>query len=173
MAPQLSYSINLNAVSFPGQPVDIGVKDDLTGLNVAAAIPYGVLAVLDSSNTSDFGHIGIKVPAASADITTLGKALGVVLADQARAQDPSVTPAQYPINSAVSVRRKGRVWVLVEEAVSNGDQAFARYAAGAGGTQLGAFRKSADTATAAAVPNAYYRSNALAAGYAVLEIELN
>jgi len=73
----------------------------------------------------------------------------------------------------VPVRRLGRIWVLVEEAVSNGNQAYVRFASGAGGSQLGAFRKSADTATAAALPNAYYRSNALAAGYAVLELQLN
>lgn len=171
MAPQTSYSINIPAVAYPGQPVDIGNKDDLSGVNVLAAIPYGVLAVLDSGNTSDFGHIGAKVPAAAADITTLGLPLGVVLADQGRAQDPSVAVATYPINSALPLRREGRVWVLVEEAVNNGDQAFVRYATGSF-TQKGAFRKSADTATAAALPNAYYRSNALAGGYAVLELSL-
>lgn len=169
---QTAYATNIPAVAFPGQPVDIGLKDKLSALAVAAAIPYGVLGVLDSANSSDFGHIAVKVPAASADVTTLGSALGVVIADQAREQVPSVVLPTYPINSAVPLMRTGRIWVKVEEAVNNGDQAFARFASGAGGTQLGSFRKSADTATAVALPNAYYRSNALAAGYAVLELQL-
>lgn len=172
MAPQLSYSINLPAVAFPGSPVDMGLKDDLTALAVVAAIPYGKLVVLDSPNCGDFGHIAGKVPSLAADITTLGKALGVSLADQARAQDPSVASPVYPINSAVAYRRLGRIWVLVEEAVNNGDQAFVRFQDGTVTSNNGGFRKSADTASAAALPNAYYRSNALANGYAVLELEL-
>src|SRR4051812_39227341 len=110
MGGQTSYSINLPAVSYPGQPVDIGNKDDLSALAVAAALVYGTLAVLDSSNTSDFGHIAAKAPASSGDVTTLGKPLGVVVADQGRAQNPDVANPQYPINSAVPLRRNGRIW---------------------------------------------------------------
>lgn len=171
MAPQLSYSIDLPAVSFPGQPADLAMKDALTGLAVAAALPYGVLVVKDLSNTSGF-KLAAKLPSASTDITVAGSILGVVMADQARSQDPSVATAQYPRYSAVPAMRYGRIWVQVEEAVVAGDQAFARFASGAGGTQLGAFRKSADTATAAAVPNAYYvSSQTTIGGYAVLEVQ--
>jgi hypothetical protein len=42
-----------------------------------------------------------------------------------------------------NVLRRGSVYVQVEEAVVAHDVVFVRYAAGAGGTQLGAFRKSA------------------------------
>lgn len=55
-----------------------------------------------------------------------------------------------------NVLRRGSVWVKVEEAVVAYDIAFCRYAAGAGGTQLGAWRKSADTATAATVKGARF-----------------
>lgn len=167
---QTSYSINISAVAFPGQPADLGVKDKTTALAVAAAVPYGVLAVRDLTNTSAWNVAG-KVPSTSGSITTLGSILGVVMADQGRAQDPSVAVATLPINSAMSILRTGRIWVLVEEAVVAGDQAFARFASGGGGTQLGAFRKSADTATAVAVPGAYYVSTqASAGGYACLEV---
>jgi hypothetical protein len=169
---QTSYSINLSAVAFPGQPADIGVKDKTSALAVAAAIPYGVLVVRDISNSSGFDKIAGKVPALSADITAIGSALGVSIADQARAQDPSVAAAVYPINSAVSVMRTGRIWVVVEETVVAGDLPFVRFAAGGGGTQLGAFRKSADTATAVALPTAVYVSGAASGGYAVVELNL-
>lgn len=171
---QTSYAINLQAVAYPGQPADMSSLSDVTtALAVAAAIPYGVLVVRDGSNTAGFDKVAGKVPASSGDVTTLGSALGVALADQARAQDPSVASAQYPINSAVSVKRVGRVWVAVEEAVNAGDPAFVRFASGGGGTQKGSFRKSADTATAVALPGAYYVSNqATPGGYAVVELSI-
>jgi hypothetical protein len=170
--PQTSYSINIQPVAYPGSLYDLGKKDITTGLAVAAAIPYGVLGVRDTTNTSGT-TVAVKVPALAADITTLGSALGIVVADQARAQDPSVAAAVYPINSAVPLGRYGRYWVLVEEAVNAGDQAFVRFASGSGGTQLGSFRKSADTATAAALANAYYvTTQATIGGYAVVEVQL-
>lgn len=172
MAPQTSYSINIGAVGFPGQPNDSGLHDVTTAMAVAAAIPYGVLVVRDGTNTSGQSIAG-KVPAASTDITVAGSALGVAVADQARSQDPSVTLPTYPIQSAVPCGRFGRWYVVVEEAVNAGDQAFVRFASGAGGTQLGSFRKSADTATAAALPNAYYTAGAVLGGYAVVELQLN
>lgn len=173
MAPQTSYAINLPAVAYPGQPYDISsVQDKTSALAVAAAIPYGVLGVRDTSNTSGT-TVAVKVPALAADITTLGSSLGLVIADQGRAQDPSVVLPTYPINSAVSMGRVGRYWVQVEEAVNAGDQAFVRFATGSGGSQKGSFRKSADSTTAAALANAYYVSTqASALGYAVLELNL-
>lgn len=171
---QTSYSINLPAVSYPGQPFDIAnVKDMTSALAVAASIPYGVLGVRDVSNIGQGGvEIAVKVPSASTDITVVGSALGVVVADQARSQDPTVALPTYPRYAAVPMGRVGRFWVVVEEAVVAGDQAFVRYAAGSF-TQLGAFRKSADTATAAALPGAYYvSSQSVAGGYAVVELSL-
>jgi hypothetical protein len=172
MAPQLSYSINMQPVAYPGQPVDIShAKDALTALAVAGPLPYGVLAVVDSANSGGFDKIAGKVPSAASDITS-GLALGVVLADQGRAQDPSVSSPQMPQFSAASVLRKGRVWVIVEENVNDGDLAFVRFAAGAGGTQAGSFRKSDDTTTAAQLSGAVFRGAALAGGYAVVELNL-
>lgn len=171
---QTAYAINLAAVAFPGQPVDIqGNRDVLSVLNVLAAVPYGVLLVQDTANMGGFDKLTGKVPATTGSVSTLGSALGVTMADQARPQDPSVVLPTYPIKSAVSVMKKGRIWVTVEEAVNDGDQAFVRFASGAGGTQLGAFRKSADTATAVALPGAYFRGNqATIGGYACLELNL-
>jgi hypothetical protein len=173
MAPQTSYSINLPAVAYPGQPFDIStVLDKTSALAVAAAIPYGVLVVRDTSNTSGTKIAG-KVPAGSTDITAVGSALGVAIADQARSQDPTVTLPTYPQYSAVPCGRVGRFWVVVEEAVTAGQQAYVRYASGAGGTQLGSFRASADSSTAAALPGAYYVSSQTAiGGYAVVELSL-
>jgi hypothetical protein len=72
----------------------------------------------------------------------------------------SASPATAGILDQVEFNlvERGRVWVIAEEAVDVDSPVYCRYAAGAGGTQLGAFRASADTATAALVKGARYLS---------------
>jgi len=178
MAPQTSYSIDIPAVSFPGKFVDISdVKDVLSAAAVLAAMPYGTLAVRDGSNSGGFDSLACKVPAAAADITTVGSALGCVLADQARAQDPSVGVAQYPQFSAIPCARKGRVWVKPEVDVvpHDGGGVFVRFLSGTHGTQLGQFRADVDTVTAvdhaAQLPSAVFRGEMIG-DYIVVEFDL-
>jgi hypothetical protein len=71
-------------------------------------------------------------------------------------------------NAHLGILNKGRIWVKVEEAVLVNDQAFVRFVAGGGGTILGSWRKSADTASAVAV-KAKYRTSAGAGGIALVE----
>ena len=65
----------------------------------------------------------------------------------------------------------GSIYVEVEEAVTPASPVFVRVAAGAGGTQLGAFRASADTATALAASGMRFLTSAASGGFAVLEID--
>jgi hypothetical protein len=170
--PQTSYAINLPAVSFPGQPFDSAVTQDvLSALNVAAAVAFGILLVKDTANTTGPDKLAAKAPSSSGEVTTEGTPLGVVMASQAIPQDPSVATPVYPIKSAVPLMRQGRIWVKPEENVLDGDAAFVRFASGAGGTVLGSFRKSADTATAVALPKAIYRGG-MVGSYAMLELNL-
>jgi hypothetical protein len=175
MAPQTSYSIDIPAVSFPGHPVDVGYKDDLSVVAASATLPYGRLIVKDSAKTAGFDKLAGKLPAAGADITTGGNAFGVALADQGRAQDPTFAVPTYPQFAMVPCRRKGRVWVIVEEAVADNDPVYVRFADGTVTGNNGGFRKSADTATAALLPNAVYRGASISVGgvlYAVVQLSL-
>lgn len=173
MAPQTSYSIDIPAVSYPGQIADAMQDSDiLSALAVAAALPYGVFVCHDLANMGGFDSLAVKVPASSNDVTVAGSLMGVVLADQARAQDPSVAVATYPINSCVPVARKRRVWVLSETAVVDGAPVFVRFATGGGGSQKGAVRADADTASAAQAPNCCFRGTYAAPGYVVVELNL-
>lgn len=61
---------------------------------------------------------------------------------------PAPSRVVYPPSSEVPVLKRGKVWCVTEEAVALTDTPFMRFASGSGGTQLGAIRKSADTATA-------------------------
>lgn len=165
---QTSYSTN-QLVAFAGQLGDIGPHDIGTFTNsVLASVPFGVAVSMDP--TSGDGHF--KLPAASGDLVR-NLLLGVTTATQAIENVP-VGGGSYKQYAAVGVMKKGRVWVAVEEAVVAGDPVFVRIASGAGGTQLGAFRKSADTASASQVlEGMQYLTSAAAAGFALLQINLN
>lgn len=172
---QTSYSLYIPAVSYPGQLADdCQVKDVLSASAYLAAMNYGTLAVTDETNTAGFDQLCAKAPASSGAISTMGLQLGVVLADQARAQNPAVATAQYPQYSAVPCLRKGRVWVNAETAMADGLNPFIRFAAGGGGSVLGSFRNDADTASAIQMVSgqAVMRGTTTGAGYAVVEMDL-
>jgi hypothetical protein len=173
---QTSYSINIPAVAYPGQLADLGKKDILTALAVAASIVYGTLVVTDESNTAGFDQLAGKAPAVSTDITVMGAQMGIAIADQARAQDPSVANPVYPRYSAVSVLRQGRIWVLAETGLADGSNPFVRFTANGSFVPgvAGAFRSDADSAKAAQLSSgqAVVRGTTSAAGYAVIEINL-
>lgn len=172
---QLAYSIDIPAVSFPGQLADNAeVRDFHSCLAVAAALNYGTFAVRDASNTVGFDKLAARAPAASGDITTVGSLLGVVVADQARAQNPAVATAQYPQFAAAPVLGKGRIYMFAETAMVDGSNPFIRFASGAGGTILGSVRADADSASAVqpTAGQVIVRGNTSAAGYCVIELNL-
>jgi len=102
-------------------------------------------------------------PTTAAEITD-GDGLGVLMYDASKM--PATTAAalaagnEYDVEDMLPLNGSGRIWVLVDPAaaVVANTPAFVRYAAGAGGTVLGAFRSDVDTASAAALPNAVFRS---------------
>lgn len=173
---QTAYAINIPAATYPGQIADASpFRDFLSAKAVAAAVSYGLLMVVDASNTSDFGNLACKVPAAAADITTAGLQLGVSVADQARAQNPAVNTAQYPQYSAVSCGKAGRYWVVSEGAVTDGGKVYVRWQTGDGGTVHGSFSNTLDTSVVgnALLANAVWRGTTAAAGFAVVELNLS
>ena len=171
---QLSYSIDTPAVAFPGQLVDIAPGRDIVTAMASVAIPYGCLVV--RSSAASFQAVIGKLPVSAAEITAVGSAIGVAVADQARAQDPSVSGPQYAALAAVPCLKKRRIWVVVEDAVLAGGACFVRFLAGTNGSQLGAFRSDVDTIStvdhAAALPGARFVAAAGAGEYAVVELDL-
>lgn len=111
-----------------------------------------------------------KLPTSSGDIA---KGIGIARSNVERDPNfPTSGGATYPIGDTVSAVYRGHVWVTVEEAVTPMSAVYVRYASGAGGTQLGAFRTSADTSTAAAVTGARYLTTAGIAGRALVDLNL-
>ena len=103
---------------------------------------------------------------------TGGVYLGVAVDSNIRERDQGATTTEgYLENDVFGVAKDGRFYVITEEAVAKGDPVYVRHTAGAGGTQLGATRNDADTATADLV-NAKFAETTTAAGYAIVELHM-
>lgn len=156
---QTVYAINM-PVARAGLVADSGIVQDTISRLVedAAGAGAGTFVV---PGTDAEGQA--KVPTSSAMITD-GDGLGVVMYDAskepARGAAAIAAGNEYDNEDAIPVVQKGRIWVKCDPAavVVANTPAFVRYAAGAGGTVLGSFRSDVDTASAAALPNAVFRS---------------
>lgn len=154
------------AVGFAGMRADNSPCDTLSAYNRGlGALPFG-LAVIKGTGPNDVrAPIGASV---AADL------LGIIEFTHAYKNYDLSSPADagVPVGGMVNLAKKGRYLVKVEEAVLVGDTAFVRIAAGAGGTVLGAFRKSADTATAISWTGVKFLTAAAANGLAVIDLNL-
>lgn len=130
-----------------------------------AAFPDGHLAIFDSSVSSD--PMAVRLPNASADITTVTSVAGIALADHfasVRTSNATLAPKM------LSFMRKGQIYVAVEEAVTANSPVYVRYAAGGNG--LGAFGAGAGSSERALLNGAVYRSAAASGAVAVVEINI-
>ena len=137
---------------------------------VGTAKRFVSLVIPAQSGTGGTADLGVAVLDAS---ITLSDFEGIVGFDAS--QEPFDTsdsnPREYGDGDVVPVIRKGAVWVKSENAVSAGDAVFVRITSGAGGSQLGAFRNDADTASAVQVANARWGRDSVADGVNSVELE--
>lgn len=126
-----------------------------------ASIAGGLFVCRDTTDDT------CKLPSATGMVTATG--MGFVMHDvakQPQASDGGVL--ENVTGQMVGVMQFGTMYVVSEVAVNYGDPVFVRFAAGTG-TQLGACLKSADTATAVALPGARFIQTIAAGG--LVEIE--
>jgi hypothetical protein len=140
--PQTSIPSAFTGISTPGVLADSGDIDAIscTNAEASASMPFGIAV---AKGTADDDAI---LPAVTNFIPQ-----GIAIYHAAFEQSvQAATPATAGIlpKAGLSALRRGRVVVEVEEAVVKNDPVFVRFASGAGGTQKGAIRKSADTSTA-------------------------
>ena len=161
---QTSVSLYSQAFLVEGQLADSGNKEVVSGLAESTAIPMGkyVRRGTDADNQ-------VKLPGAAVDVTTVANVGGIVLADQAREQNPSAATT-IPVGGACSVLRKGRVAVKTEETVAAGAAVYVRYAAGGNG--VGSFGGTAGTSERAVLAGAIWAKGASAGAFGVIEINL-
>lgn len=130
-------------------------------------IPAGVGVCKDERSTDEQA---IRLPRQATDITSFRFA-GVTLVDFAKVAYAVNAKQTFHRNTMIPVLEDGYVWVKVEQDVAKQDQAYCRFAAGAGGSQLGAFRKDDDSASAAACARCFFDSAATAGNLARLRVQ--
>lgn len=166
---QLDYSINQVAGKV-GAKADISKIDDVRAfLNVAAEAKFGCVATKGAAE-------GLIIhPDTAAKITDEKLVHGVVLGAQdiESKRDAGATPG-YPTGSMVPCMRKGRVWILAEDTITEGTSTVnARFAASGGNTQLGALRGAADSSFTAVLPKSKWVTSTTGNGQlAILELDL-
>lgn len=120
------------------------------------AIAQGLVVTQGTAPPAEsYGHPGqCKIPTSEAEVTA---ALGVALRNLAK------EGADYAAEDAVSIARKGVVWVYCEDAVDYGDPVYVRVTAGVGET-AGMVRSDGDSGDAFVLPGAEFRETITGAG---------
>lgn len=151
----------------PGQLVDGRAHDAMTGyVDLAGGIAPGLL-VTRTATADDTGEL----PDGAATLDT--NVLGVSLHSHKGLVDPASADNEvYEDGCPLPLLRHGVVWVTAENAVTPDDPVYARVASGAGGTQIGAFRTGADTASAVAWTAARFVTSADAGALVQLEVNI-
>ena len=161
---QTAYSVD-PALAFRGMLGD--PNDDSFAIplanGAAAAVGFGIAVRRDVTNPEDQFDI----------FNATGQdCVGILVHTQAQ-ENPALTgDLGVDLLEVASVLRRGRIWVRVEEAVSVGDPVFFRHTAGAGGSEIGAFRNDADTASCDQLAGAAWLQGSSGAGVALLEVNI-
>lgn len=162
---QTAYTVN-PAVGFRGLLADPGMDKFTISLanGAAAAQGFGIAVRRDAANPGEQFDI----------FDATGQDVAGILVHTQSQQDPTLAGAGgVALLETASVLRRGRIWVPIEEDIAVGDAVFFRHTAGGGGTEIGAFRNDADTASADALTESTWLQGGTAAGDAVALLEVN
>lgn len=119
---QLSYDAEME-IGKVGNLYDISNKIAKSAVG-ALAIPFGRFVCRDADDNK------VKLPLLTGDVTGAnGKSGGIALATHALESVADGLVPHYPALAVLSVLEMGKVLVLVEEAVVQGEAAFVRFAA--------------------------------------------
>lgn len=152
--------LTVPVVAVVGQYADNGARDIVSRTALNATIAPGLLAIWFAGDND----AGIRAPTLTGQVSG-PNAQGVTAYDASAPNNP------YAIGDQVTLLKRGRIWVIAEEAVTPASTVFVRFAAGSFPT-LGAFRASADTATAVALPGAKFCTSAGVGGLVIVEVNI-
>jgi hypothetical protein len=138
------------SAAFAGMLADLGrVKDAAPYVQgeASAEIAFGAGVVEGTAATEAGGFNGAVLPVDANSVFA-----GVLL--HSHDYDPRTELGTTGVKpgAAVSVLKKGRVWVYTETTVAKGATLFLRHTTNGAGTAKGQFRNDADTANAIEVP---------------------
>lgn len=125
---------------------------------------------LDALVTDIVVTAGATQTTGAATVGTTDVIYGISIMSQAIEQVRFTGVVAYTSGAPVGCLLKGRIWVMSETAVVNGDPVYLRFK-GDGATKFaGQFRNDADSGTATLVTGAIFRTIAAAPGLAVIDI---
>jgi hypothetical protein len=146
--------------AFPGQLGDTGpARVESLQLNQGAALPSGIFVAPSGDQTANL-IAASTTPAAGILLNVFAREPGV--------NAPLSGITTWVDGATAPVLVEGAAWVVSEVAFAVNDPVFVRFAAGAGGTQLGAIRKDADTASARRLKGARIVKASTGAGVALV-----
>ena len=147
----------------------VGVKSAMPGNGniTVVANPDTSVTLSNFVTTGGAGQPAWSCADRSADLF-----LGISIFEQTIENDLNTGTAQYPVNKEVNVLSRGTVFVAVETAIKPGDPIFVRFAAGANGTQPGAFGNTDDSSTCVQVSRARWLDQIAAGAVGKLEVSL-
>jgi len=152
--------------AFAGMLSDGGPHDIVTAYNDEASLemPFGACVTLQTAERA------AKLPAAGSD-----KLMGLVVHEHGFSKGPAdaqLGSTGLKGDVLFGVLRKGKMWVTVENGCAIGDRMHVRYAAGAGGSQLGAIRSaSVNNETIDATTQGVFLSVAATGGIAIVDVD--
>lgn len=167
MANFFTSILQTAVVAIEGMLADSGSKEFLSRTVVNATIAQGRACVFHAGDAD----AGVRIPSATGEVSG-PNLMGVSFFEDSAQNNP------YAVGDQLAVLRRGRLWVIVEEAVTPASTVFIRHAAGTGGTAaspIGGFRASADantSATAVSTASMRYLTSASAGGLAILAVNL-
>lgn len=146
------------APALKGGLADAGITNKVTGKS-AAVIRFGIGLAIASTGK-------VAIPASTGFAFA-----GVSVMKHNATPNASPNEAQYGIGEAITVLRKGRLWVYSEQAVNPTLSVYLRHTVN-GGNVPGDFRVDADTNKADLVASAKWLNVTTGAGLALLEVNI-
>lgn len=182
LAAGIANSFLSGVVTFSGASPDLVITADVAGVPMTvteADADLSLVATTANVTASPilFGR-GLAQNLTDADLIALPSATGFTLAGVSMAsQIPTPNDdgiAKYEDGVAVPVLKKGRIWVLAEDAVTSlADAVYLRHTANGAVNVAGRFRTDADTNRADVIANARWKTLTTAINQlAILEINL-
>lgn len=162
---QLSYSIDPTR-AIEGMLADTGMNRDVLSRLANGDIPFGRFVVRNAADNES----QVRLPTLTGEVT--GNTGGFAIADVS-IESPQIggDGGAYAAEDSVPVLKRGRIFLVPEDAVTKGDPVFVRFAAGTF-PNLGAVRSDADTATAVQLPGAFFDEDAGAGELCVVDLNL-
>lgn len=160
---QTSYSID-QAAAYDGSVYDLGSTDVVTAVVESSVIP-GIFVTKGAASK------GVTPPDALGEVTNPALARGFVVRDVSQESNAS-GELVYASEALVPVLKKGRIWVVCEDAFDESDRVYVRYATTTNGTQLGRVRTDIDATNAVLLERARFLNSGDAGALALLDLDL-